>query len=62
VLRQKRFFVFFYGKSALRGAFFFYGGVKEEEILEKLFLFSKIFCLLVCFNFLRFFNFFFLLK
>ena len=33
----------------MRGAFFFYGGVKEEEILEKLFLFQESFALLVVF-------------
>ena len=27
----EKIFCFFYGKSAMRGAFFFYGGVKEEE-------------------------------
>jgi len=49
VCSDRKDFLFFLWEIGNAWRVFFYGGVKEEEILEKLFLFQESFALLVVF-------------
>ena len=59
----EKIFCFFYGKSAMRGAFFLRRSKGGRKFLKNASCFKNLFCFACCvFNFLSIFQFFFLLK